>query len=287
MGGARGRRQGGDFLGRFAWHRSCSLRSMRSGSQPYTRSSRRLGRGPAGREAAPPAQRLVPPAVPRSSPPHRPQRVVDRFPEVLDRMGADQTRSAQREPELPRHDHEGRRGVDAQVDGQLDVVVDLPGELAPVKAAREGGGVQPDVGGVLDQPGPLEGGLAGVEAVVVGPVASRGPRAARPLVGPPGEGVAAQRQVLVDQADLARVLLQDLVQRPLDPLAEGSLVVGELHDGDGGVGRALDHGGIHVDLALTPGREGRQEQQHAQRGRDEPGAGGQAARPSSDSAVMM
>jgi hypothetical protein len=99
--------------------------------------------------------------------------------------------------------------------------------------------------------------------------------------------VAAKRQVLVDETDLARVLLQDLVQRPLDSLAEGSLVVGELHDADGGVRRALDHGGIDDDLGLTPGGGGGQEQEDAEGGRGEPDAGDQAARPSSDSAVMM
>lgn len=102
-------------------------------------------------------------------------------------MGADQARSAQGEPELPRHDDEGRGGVDAQVDRQLDVLVDLPGELVPVQAAREGRRVEPDLGGVLEQTGTVEGRLVVVEAVVVGPVASRRPRAARRLVGRPRE----------------------------------------------------------------------------------------------------
>src|SRR2546425_12395120 len=52
-----------------------------------------------------------------------------------------------------------------------------------------------------------------------------------------GEGA-----VLEDEADPPAGVLQQLLQRPLEPTAEGSLIVGELDDRDRRFGRALHHG---------------------------------------------
>src|SRR5262245_245231 len=56
------------------------------------------------------------------------------------------------------------------------------------------------------------------------------PGATGSLGGGPGVLVVGQREILVDEAYLARKLRQDLAQHLLDPLAERSLVVGELDD---------------------------------------------------------
>jgi hypothetical protein len=106
-----------------------------------------------------------------------------------------------------------------------------------------------------------------------------------------------QRQVLEDETHPAGVFLEDLVQRPLDAAAEGSLVVGELDDGDPGVERALHHARVdrHVDLrARGPGVLGpppREDQQQPDReaAGEETAAvpAAQTRAPSSAIAVMM
>ena len=73
-----------------------------------------------------------------------------------------------------------------------------------------------------------------------------------------------QGKVLVDDADLAPELLQHLAQHLLGAFAEGSLVVGELHDGDGRVGGAANEGGLDRHLAGLGGAGHRPEQYYAQ-----------------------
>ncbi len=168
----------------------------------------------------------------------------------------------------------------------LHVRVDRVAELMAVQAAGERDRVDPQVGRVPDELRALEGALRRIEPVVVRPVLPGRAGAARRLVRAAGQVVPGERQVLQDQANPARVLPQQLVQRPLDPPAEGSLIVGELDDRDRRVSRTPDHGGIEGDLDLRLGGGGR-EQGEAEEGGREGGTAAQAARPSSESAVMM
>ena len=108
-----------------------------------------------------------------------------------------------------------------------------------------------------------------IEEIVVLPEDTLRRGAARGLGRGEGALMGGQGEVLMDDADLALVLLQHLVQHLLDALAVGSLVVGELHDGDGRIGRPADERGVdgHVAGLSRAGRapeergaEGRQQQ---------------------------
>lgn len=211
-------------------------------------------------------------------PPGIGQRVLHDGAEPLEGMRAHQE---------PTVDQEARGAPDPQLTGLRDVGVDPRRELVAVQAAGERARVDPEGGGVADQFRAVEGRLGGVEAIVVGPVLASGAGAARGLVRRPRPVVTGQRQVLVDEADPAAVLPQERVQRPLDPAAVRSLVVGELDDRDRRAGRPLDHGGVEGDLDLGPGGRGRRQHQERGEGGSEAGGAAQAARPSSESAVMM
>src|SRR5437660_3065340 len=267
--------QGSNFACGGPWHRSCSLYSLRSGSQPY--------KGRAGNSGAPDGAGTPPRLYFTSSSLLRArpgERGLDDFSKALDREGADQG---------PPVDQKARRGPEPELACLCHIRVDGAGELAAVQAPGERARVDPEVGRVPDQFRALERGLRRVEAVVVRPVLPRGPGAACRLVRAAGELVPGEREVLHDQADPARVLPQELVQRPLDPPAVRSLVVGELDDRDRRVGRAADHGRVDGDLDLRRGGGGGAggEQGEAERGRAEASPPAQAARPSSERAVMM
>jgi hypothetical protein len=186
----------------------------------------------------------------------------------------------------PPVDQEGRRSANAQPTGLRDVIVDRARELPAVETARECPGVDPEVGRVADEPRPLERRLLGVEAVVVRPVTAGGAGAAGGLVGGAREIVSGEREVLVDEADRARKLLQQLVQRPLDPPAVGSLVVRELDDRHRRVDRPLDHRRLdrELDLRVRARRRERGKRECEQRDAE---TSAQAARPSSGRDVMM
>src|SRR3989442_15864944 len=87
-----------------------------------------------------------------------------------------------------------------------------------------------------------EGRLLVEDTVVVLPDPPLGPRAARSLVRGPRARMDRGGAVLEDEADPTAGVLQQQLQRPLEPTAEGSLIVGELDDRDRRVGRTLHHG---------------------------------------------
>jgi putative membrane protein len=143
------------------------------------------------------------------------------------------------------------------------VGVDGTGEAALVDAPLEAREVQAQVAGIAQQVRALEAWLLGEQPVVIRPVPALVTGAAGGFVGGTGEIVEGQRQVPEDETDPAVVLLQDRAQRPLDLLAVGSLVVGELHDGHRRVRRSLGHG--RIEGGRRPGRgDGGAEEQGGQ-----------------------
>ena len=90
-------------------------------------------------------------------------------------------------------------------------------------------GPAPQVGGI-ERPGSRH------HAAVVLPEPALLAGAARGAGRRHGLGVAVEREVEVDEADLARVALQHLVDHGLRAVAVRALVVGELHDRHGGRG---------------------------------------------------
>lgn len=175
--------------------------------------------------------------------------VPDHRAERLQRVRADQALSI---------DEERRSPADPEPASLAHVLLDPGRVLSALEAAREGPGVEPQLHGMTDQRRALERRLDGVKAIVIRPVLARGSRAAGGLVGALREIVPGQGVVLVDEPDLARELLEERVQRPLDPTAVRSLVVGELDDRHGRVGRPSDH--RRINRQFDDLRERRQRQ---------------------------
>src|SRR3972149_6708984 len=193
------------------------------------------------------------------------QRVLHGFPERLDGVGAH---------EAPAVDEERGRPAHAERPALGDIGVDVLPEPPAVEARGEGLPVESEARGVADDILAGELGLRQEQRVVGLPVAPRLGRAAGRLGGGPGACMELQREVLEDEADLAGELRQDLAQHLLGALAVGSLVVGELHDGDGGRGRAPDEARVHRERAghqrirLPRARGGPQRHGHGGEGQD-------------------
>jgi len=106
-----------------------------------------------------------------------------------------------------------------------DVGVHGRAEAAVVEAAGEGHAVEADLDGVLYELLAREARLVGEETVMVRPELAEGARAAGGFGRGPRAFVRGEREILEDEPDLARELVEDLVQRPLDALAVRSLVI--------------------------------------------------------------
>jgi len=145
-------------------------------------------------------------------------------------------------------DEKRRSPTDPEPASLAHVLLDPGRLLSALETAREGPEVEPQLHGMTDQRGALERRLDGVQAIVIRPVLARDSRAARGLVGALREIVPGQGIVLVDEPDLARELLEERVQRPLDPTAVRSLVVRELDDRHGRVSRPSDHRRVNRQL---------------------------------------
>src|SRR5437773_1750570 len=188
----------------------------------------------------------------------RSERVVDGGAEVLEGMRAHERLAV---------DEEGGRAAHAELAPLREVRLHGGAERVVVEAALEALAVEIEVDGVADEVVALEARLPLEQHVVIGPVAALLAGAARGLVGGHGQRVRGQREVLVDQTHAAVVLLEHLLQRPLDAPAERSLVIGELHDGDGCRRRAFDH--LRLDgEAVVRARRGRAAA-HSERGHPE------------------
>src|SRR5207302_588373 len=147
-------------------------------------------------------------------------------------------------------DEEGGRAAHAEGASLGEVGLHRGPQLVAVEAALEALAVEVQVDGVRDQVVALEARLPLEQNVVIRPVAALLTRTAGGLVRGHGQGVRGQRKVLVDQAYASVVFLEQLIQRPLDTTAEGSLVIGKLHDGDPRRGRPLDHLRLDGDTIL-------------------------------------
>src|SRR4051794_22643591 len=189
------------------------------------------GAGGAGRSTAPPPVRRYRPLLA--------QLLVDDLLEGLVRVGA---------ADLASVDEAGGGAVDVEGGRLLHVGLDLRLELVGVEGSLELGHVEAELLGVLLQAGPVEGGLV-LEQLVV-----HLPELALLGGGHGGHGgrlgvlVHVERHVLPDHPQLVAVLLLELGDGRLDPLAEGALEVGVEDQGDRRVLGAARRGGAGVDL---------------------------------------
>jgi hypothetical protein len=154
-------------------------------------------------------------------------------------------------------DEERGSGPHTERPGLRDVGFDVAGEASLGQAPGERVPIEPQLDGVSDQAIFGESRLLGEEAVVVGPVSSRGAGTPRRLGGPVGLAVRGQREVFRDQAHPAIVLLENLLQRPLDAPAVGSLEVEEFHDRETRTLGPPRHRGGHRQVYLS--RHGRED----------------------------
>src|SRR5439155_17521458 len=146
-------------------------------------------------------------------------------------------------------DEEGRRARQPEALTLLDALLDLGRVLARVEARPERRRIEAEVRRMLLEVGHAELGLVGEELVVHRPELALVVRARARLRGLLGVGVdLRQGEVAEDDADLARILLLDLLERDDGPRAIRALVVGVLDDRDGrGLG-ALGGTADGVDL---------------------------------------
>src|SRR5204862_7136769 len=159
----------------------------------------------------------------RTSSAARTQRIVNGLAKVLDRVRADERLAI---------DQERRRAAHAELAALGEVRLDGGPKRAVIETPLEPLAIEVQIDGVADERVTLEARLAIEEDVVIRPVASLLAGAARGLVSRHRERVGGQREVFVDQAHPPIVLLQDLIQRPLDSPAKRSLIIGELDDRD-------------------------------------------------------
>src|SRR5215472_105205 len=165
---------------------------------------------------------------------HAFERVADGLPESFHGLRAH---------ERPAVHEKGRRAGQLESTAFLHVGLDVLAELVRVETRGEERAVEAQAPGVGHQVVAREVRHREIEEIVVGPERALGRRAARRLCGGEGALVRGHGEVLVDVADLAVELAQDLVQGPTGALAGRALEVRELDD---------DHRGIH-----GPAREGR------------------------------
>src|SRR5512138_3549477 len=188
---------------------------------------------PSGRPSAP----LLPDA----------ELLVDDRLEVLEGLGA---------ADQPAVDEEGRRAADPRLLARLPVGVDDLRLLARLEAAVEARPVQPDLARVALEVGRGELPLGGEELAVHLPVLPLVVGAVGRLGRLAGLLVDREREVPVDEPDLAGVGVEQVLHRRLGLGAVGALEVRELDDGDGRPRRPLrraDRG--HLDLRRLPGRQ--------------------------------
>src|SRR5262249_38047152 len=143
----------------------------------------------------------------------------------------------------------GRRAEHAEGAAFPHVRVDLLAELPRVEAGGEGLAVEGETARVPDEGLARELRAGEVQQVVVFPEHAAGRRAAGRFGGGAGAGMRGEGEVLEDEAHLAPVLLQELVQHGLRASAERTLEVAELDDGDGRAGGAAGERGIDGDRA--------------------------------------
>src|SRR5262249_36089322 len=175
----------------------------------------------------------------------RPECIVDGGAEALDRLRAHDRFAV---------DEKGRRAAHPEFPAFGEVRFDGRAEPATVHAALEAVAIEVEIDGIAHEIVALEAWLAREEHVVIRPVSSLVAGAPRRLVGGHGQSVRRQGEVLVDEPYLPVVLLEELIQRPLDALAEGSLVVGELDDRHGRRRGSLRHLRLAREAILRAGR---------------------------------
>src|SRR5688572_3090998 len=122
-------------------------------------------------------------------------------------------------------DEEGGRAAHARRAAFGGIRLHGGAEAALVDASGEGAALEADLDGVLHELLARKARLVGEEPVVIRPELPERARAARRLGGGPGAVMRAEREILEDEPDLAGIFLEDVVQRPLDPLAVRSLVI--------------------------------------------------------------
>jgi hypothetical protein len=181
------------------------------------------------------------------------ERVVDHRAERLHGVRADEGAPV---------DEERGRAPDAERAGLGEVGFDVAGESPLGQAPAERVPLEPQLDRVRDQAILGESRLFGEEAIVVRPVSALGSGAPCRLRRLAGLAVRGERQILGDETYPAVVLLEDLLQRPLDAPAVGSFEIDELDDRDRRVFWSARHRGSHRQLDLSrrgPGQPGDQQ----------------------------
>src|SRR5215470_18416147 len=152
-----------------------------------------------------------------------PERVTDGVAKSLDGLRA---------LEGPPVHEKGRRAPQLEGQAFLDVRFDVRAELMRVEAGGEALAIEAQARRVAHEIAAREVRHREIEQIVIWPERALGRRTARRLRGGEGTLVGRHGEVLVDEADLAVELPQDLLEGRSRALAGRALEVGELDDDD-------------------------------------------------------